>query len=67
MRFSDTMLRKGGNSMSGSELFWSSGTWVFFLGQAAVVALVVYLYWYQGRQEARAQKETITGNFSVDN
>lgn len=40
--------------MDGSKLFWSSGTWVFFLAQGLVVALAVYLYWYLGKKEKEA-------------
>ncbi|HHZ00653.1 MAG TPA: hypothetical protein PLV23_02095 [Sedimentibacter sp.] len=40
--------------MEGSKLFWSSGTWVFFLAQAMVVVLVGYLYWYLGKKEKEA-------------
>ncbi|HSW09824.1 MAG TPA: hypothetical protein VLK32_02850 [Bacillota bacterium] len=41
--------------MPGSQLFWSSGTWLFFVGQAAVWALALYLYYFQGRKEREAQ------------
>ncbi len=40
--------------MSGSELFWQSGTWWFFVGQLAVVVLVIWLYIAQGKAEQRA-------------
>ncbi len=40
--------------MSGSELFWQSGTWLFFVGQLAVMVLVVWLYFAQGKAEQRA-------------
>jgi hypothetical protein len=43
--------------VSGSELFWSSGTWLFLLGQAAVLALAVGLYFYIGKREADAVKK----------
>ncbi len=42
--------------MSGLELFWSSGTWWFFVGQLAIVVLVVYLYISQGREEEKAKE-----------
>ena len=42
-------------SLPGSELFWSSGTWLFFVGQAAVWVLALYLYYFQGRKEREAQ------------
>lgn len=42
--------------MSGSELFWSSGTWLFLLGQGLVIVLAVGLYFYQGKKEAEAVK-----------
>lgn len=41
--------------MTGSELFWSSGTWLFFAGQGAVVIFVLALYWYQGKKEREAR------------
>ena len=43
--------------MDGSKLFWASGTWVFFLAQALVVVLVVYLYRYLGIKEKQACEE----------
>lgn len=42
--------------MTGSEIFWSSGTWLFFLGQGVVLLLVIALYFYQGRKETSGVK-----------
>ena len=53
----DKVFKEGGEKMEGSKLFWSSGTWIFFLVQALVVALVVYLYWYLGKKEKEACEE----------
>lgn len=44
--------------MSGSELFWSSGTWLFLLGQASVIVLALGLYFYIGKREADAAKKS---------
>lgn len=44
-------------SVSGSELFWSSGTWLFLLGQASVIVLAVGLYFYLGKREADAVRK----------
>jgi len=40
--------------MSGSELFWSSGTWLFVLGQVLVLVIVSVIYVYQARREQEA-------------
>ena len=40
--------------MSGNEIFWQSGTWMLFAGQALV--LVVALYFYMGKKEKEAEK-----------
>ena len=42
--------------MTGSEIFWQSGTWWFFVGQLAVLGLIVYMYYAQGRREREAQE-----------
>jgi len=42
--------------LSGSQLFWSSGTWLFMLGQGLVIVLVVGLFFYLGKKEAQARK-----------
>jgi hypothetical protein len=48
---------KGGDhTLSGSQLFWSSGTWLFMLGQGLVIVLVVGLFFYLGKKEAQARK-----------
>lgn len=38
--------------MSGNEIFWQSGTWMLFAGQALVLVLVVALYftWGKGKE-----------------
>lgn len=43
--------------MSGSQLFWSSGTWLFLLGQASVILLALILYFYIGKREADAVRK----------
>ena len=43
--------------MNGSDLFWASGTWIFFLAQAIMVFLVVFLYRYLGKKEKQASEE----------
>lgn len=40
-------------AVDGSSLFWSSGTWMLFVGQFLTLAVVVAIYRYQGRAEAR--------------
>jgi hypothetical protein len=47
----------GGNlpGMSGSEIFWSSGTWWLIFGQFLFLILVLMIYFYQGRQERKAE------------
>ncbi len=40
--------------MSGSELFWRSGTWLFIVGQLLVLVLVGLIYAYQARKEQEA-------------
>ncbi len=40
--------------MSGSELFWSSGTWLFVVGQVLVLVIVGVIYAYQARREQEA-------------
>lgn len=42
--------------MSGSQLFWSSGTWLFLLGQFLVIVMCVGLYFYLGKREAAARR-----------
>ena len=42
--------------MSGNEIFWQSGTWMLFAGQALVRVLVVALYFYMGKKEKEAEK-----------
>lgn len=42
--------------MTGNEIFWSSGTWVFFVGQGAVLLFVLALYYYQGRKERESMQ-----------
>ena len=42
--------------MSGNEIFWQSGTWMLFAGQALVLGLVVALYFYMGKKEKEAEK-----------
>lgn len=49
-------------AVDGSSLFWSSGTWVLFLGQLLTLAVVVAIYRYQGRKEAhRAESDDNDG------
>ncbi len=43
--------------MSGNEIFWQSGTWMMFAGQALVLALIVALYLYMGKKEKEAEKK----------
>jgi len=43
--------------VSGAELFWTSGTWIFFLAQGLVLVLVVFLYWYLGVKEKQAKEK----------
>ncbi len=43
-------------SLSGSELFWTSGTWLFFVGQILVLVIVWIIYAFQARKEAEAQQ-----------
>lgn len=40
--------------MSGSELFWRSGTWLFVVGQLVVLVIVGVIYAYQARREQEA-------------
>ena len=42
--------------MSGSELFWSSGAWLFFAGQLLVVVVVLIIYAYQARRDREARE-----------
>ncbi|MDR7542753.1 MAG: hypothetical protein QN120_00710 [Armatimonadota bacterium] len=42
--------------MSGSELFWKSGTWLFFVGQILVLVIVAIIYAYQARKEQEARQ-----------
>lgn len=49
-------MRPGGESVSGSELFWRSGTWLFFAGQILVLVIVGVIYIYQARKEQEALK-----------
>ena len=42
--------------MSVNEIFWQSGTWMLFAGQALVLVLVVALYFYMGKKEKEAEK-----------
>ena len=44
--------------MSGNEIFWSSGTWLFFAGQAGALVFVIALYLYQGRKEREAGNDS---------
>ena len=41
--------------MSGNEIFWQSGTWMLFAGQALVLVVVVALYFYMGKKEKEAE------------
>lgn len=41
--------------MPGSQLFWQSGTWLFFAGQLLFLVMAVVIYVYQGRKEAEAR------------
>ncbi len=40
--------------MSGSQLFWSSGSWLFFVGQLLVLVIVWIIYAFQARKEREA-------------
>ena len=40
--------------MSGSQLFWSSGTWLLFVGQILAVLVILAVYFYQGKKEKEA-------------
>jgi uncharacterized membrane protein (DUF485 family) len=40
--------------VSGSELFWRSGTWLFVVGQLVVLVVVGVIYAYQARKEQEA-------------
>lgn len=42
--------------MSGSELFWKSGTWLFFVGQLLVLVIVWTINAYQARKEQEARQ-----------
>jgi hypothetical protein len=42
--------------VSGSELFWKSGTWLFFVGQLLVLVIVWIIYAYQARKEQDARQ-----------
>jgi len=42
--------------VSGSELFWKSGTWLFFVGQLLVLVIVGIIYAYQVRREQEARQ-----------
>jgi hypothetical protein len=42
--------------VSGSELFWESGTWLFFVGQLLVLVVVGIIYAYQARREQEARQ-----------
>ena len=44
--------------MSGNEIFWQSGTWMLFAGQALVLVLVVALYFYMGKRKKRPRRES---------
>jgi hypothetical protein len=43
-------------TVSGSELFWRSGTWLFFVGQLLVLVIVWIIYTYQARKEQEARQ-----------
>jgi hypothetical protein len=42
--------------VSGSELFWKSGTWLFFVGQLLVLVIVWTINAYQARKEQEARQ-----------
>ena len=42
--------------MSGSQLFWASGTWLLFLGQIVAFLIILGVYIYQGKKEKEARR-----------
>jgi hypothetical protein len=48
--------RREVRGVSGSELFWKSGTWLFFVGQLLVLVIVGIIYAYQARREQEARQ-----------
>lgn len=54
--------KKGDEIMEGSKLFWSSGTWLFFVAQGMVVLLAAYLHWYLGKKERQVSQNVNNEN-----
>jgi len=51
-------MSKGVLSVSGNEIFWSSGTWLMFLAQGVILIAIFGLYLYMGQKEKEAAKRT---------
>lgn len=45
-------------SVSGNEIFWSSGTWLMFLAQGVILVAIFGLYLYMGQKEKAAAGKT---------
>jgi preprotein translocase subunit YajC len=49
-------LGKGTVEVTGSELFWASGTYWLILGQFLFLIVVLIIYFYQRQQEHKAEE-----------
>jgi len=50
------VIRKEVTYLSGSELFWASGTWLLFVGQVVAFLIIIGVYCYQGKKEREARR-----------